>query len=233
MAFVHGWGFGPEVWRSILPDFSDFHPVLWHLPGYQHTQSCAISAQDYAIDADAMIGIGWSLGGQHLLQLVARQPKRFRAVVLVATNVQFVSTTQWLHGVAAEAISQWQNRVAVNPQTALRRFAHLCVHGAENADHTHSLLEECLRRQTPPSQQTLQAGLESLATAQFLPEFRQLKTPTLLIGGEVDSLVPNAAFRAMQEMNPAIAVEIIAGAGHAPFLSHPEIFRKRIREFLA
>jgi pimeloyl-[acyl-carrier protein] methyl ester esterase len=234
MVFVHGWAFGPEVWRPVLPSFVDFHPVRWNLPGYQHADSQPIPKNAFAInDAHPWIGIGWSLGGQHLLRLAARAPQRFRALVLIATNAQFANTEQWSYGVASEEIKEWENRIAANATTALRRFVRLCVHGAENADPTSTLLEDCLQQQTPPSQATLQTGLQSLATSNSMAELRKLKTRTLLIGGATDRLVPATALRAMKETNPLVEVEIIAGAGHAPFLSHPEILRQRILDFLA
>jgi len=45
-----------------------------------------------------------------------------------------------------------------------------------------------------------------------------------MIHGERDTLVPLAAAQATVDRVPGAELRIIAGAGHAPFLSHPDRF---------
>jgi pimeloyl-[acyl-carrier protein] methyl ester esterase len=56
--------------------------------------------------------------------------------------------------------------------------------------------------------------------------------PTLLLMGERDTLVPVNAGHAASELFPDAQLEVIAGAGHAPFLVAPEVVAGRINNFL-
>jgi pimeloyl-[acyl-carrier protein] methyl ester esterase len=51
-----------------------------------------------------------------------------------------------------------------------------------------------------------------------------------MIMGERDTLVGWQATRQLQE-DSALAVEVIAAAGHAPFLSHPDAFCQAVDRF--
>ena len=48
----------------------------------------------------------------------------------------------------------------------------------------------------------------------------ELKQPVKLILGERDRLVPFDLAQQIREFEPGIRVESVAGAGHAPFVSH-------------
>jgi pimeloyl-[acyl-carrier protein] methyl ester esterase len=60
-----------------------------------------------------------------------------------------------------------------------------------------------------------------------------IRCPVLLLMGERDPLVPAAAGRQTAQMSPGARLELIAGAGHAPFLVHPGAVASAIQGFLA
>jgi pimeloyl-ACP methyl ester carboxylesterase len=66
----------------------------------------------------------------------------------------------------------------------------------------------------------------SLTPSQWLSEVR---APTTFIWGTLDSIVgPRAAYELAEQMPHARVVEI-EGAGHYPFLSHPDLFERALR----
>jgi pimeloyl-[acyl-carrier protein] methyl ester esterase len=73
-----------------------------------------------------------------------------------------------------------------------------------------------------PDIAVLEYGLELLKNHDARPALAALAQPASLLLGERDRLVPVALGRQIAEIAPAIRVESIAGAAHAPFLSHPE-----------
>jgi pimeloyl-[acyl-carrier protein] methyl ester esterase len=55
----------------------------------------------------------------------------------------------------------------------------------------------------------------------------------LMIMGERDTLVPVNAGRETQGLCRDARLEVIAGAGHAPFLAAPDAVTERINNFLS
>jgi len=78
----------------------------------------------------------------------------------------------------------------------------------------------------------LQAGLEMLNDADLRLGLPKICKKTLVIAGDRDTLTPLAASEYIAEKMPDARLSAIAGAAHAPFLSHPEEFVKRVTEFL-
>lgn len=84
-----------------------------------------------------------------------------------------------------------------------------------------------------PATTALAGGLEWLRHNDLRPLLGAIRQDTLLIQGDRDRLVPTPAAAAMAAMLPNARTCIVAGAGHAPFLSHPDLFLSRLETFLA
>ncbi len=79
---------------------------------------------------------------------------------------------------------------------------------------------------------SLRGGLEILRDMDLRDELEKVSQSVLLIAGERDKLTPPEASFYMAQILPDARVLEIAGAAHAPFMSHPEIFVEQIRHFL-
>jgi pimeloyl-[acyl-carrier protein] methyl ester esterase len=66
------------------------------------------------------------------------------------------------------------------------------------------------------------AGLEILATADLRPGLPAIDLPVLLLHGEADPICPADASRAMAAAIPGARLALVAGAGHAPFLTRED-----------
>ena len=53
-----------------------------------------------------------------------------------------------------------------------------------------------------------------------------------MVAGDRDTLIPGAAARATADLMPNAAVEIVAGAGHAPFIARPQLVADLVHAFL-
>jgi pimeloyl-[acyl-carrier protein] methyl ester esterase len=78
----------------------------------------------------------------------------------------------------------------------------------------------------------LRGGLEILRDVDMRGELRDIMQPTLTIAGERDKLTPPQASHYLAQALPAARAVEIAGAAHAPFLSHPDLFVEHIKRFL-
>ena len=79
----------------------------------------------------------------------------------------------------------------------------------------------------------LHAALGTLASADLRGDVARIAIPTLVVAGERDTLAPPEASAWLAQALPAAQLLRLPGAGHAPFLSHPEAFRDALLGFLA
>ena len=89
-----------------------------------------------------------------------------------------------------------------------------------------------VRRHTaaPPPQQTVMA-LALLVNTDLRRSLPEVLAPALVVAGTRDTLVPLAATQALAAALPRATHAAIAGASHAPFLSHPAPFLDALRSF--
>jgi len=63
------------------------------------------------------------------------------------------------------------------------------------------------------------------------PELAQMKTPTLLIVGEEDVVMPPFAMELSHKLIPGSRLEVVPDAGHSVYFEQPEIFNKLVLDF--
>jgi pimeloyl-[acyl-carrier protein] methyl ester esterase len=83
-----------------------------------------------------------------------------------------------------------------------------------------------------PTSQTLHKALNILLDTDLRSEVDRLRKPTLLIHGDRDTLAPVQAAHWMMQNLPMGYLRVMAGASHAPFLSHQEQFVEALIQFL-
>ncbi|MCG3201370.1 MAG: Pimeloyl-[acyl-carrier protein] methyl ester esterase [Gammaproteobacteria bacterium] len=233
VCLVHGWGFGPQVWAPLLPRL----PAHWRvhvlrLPGYGgEPEPLADADLDDQVDsllAQAPPGrsawIGWSLGGMAAMQLAWRQPHRVERLMLLATNARFAAAPDWPAGVPAAdvaAIAALLERTDV--PTALHYFARLIARGGADSEAVQRQLEARGYQGPAPSKKTLRVGLDLLARSDLRAACAALLPPAIAVAGDRDPLVPLSAIDRMRVLNPRLRILIAQGAGHALFLTHPQV----------
>ncbi len=244
LVLVHGWGMHGGVWSPLLKKLSKhFYLHVVDLPGMGLSQAIEPSNLEVisqrvleALPARADI-LGWSLGGLVSMQLAMMQPERIRRMVLVGSTPCFVNRVEvgmesWLHGVEAEVFSDFAAQITADYQTTLIKFLTLQCMGARDARSTVKQLRASFTERPTPTAMTLKSALRMLLENDFRNDIHQLKIPTLLIHGDRDTLAPVQAAHWMASQLPAGFLRVIAGASHAPFLSHQEQFAEALMQFL-
>ena len=175
---------------------------------------------------------GWSLGGQIALRWAMLEPHKIRRLGLVSSTPCFVQKTGWACAMAAETLAGFAAALTENHAQTLRRFLALQVRGSENERELLASLRAALFSRGEPDQDALQTGLEILRDCDLRAALTDIAQPTLVIVGARDIITPLAAAEYMAETMPDASLATIPGAAHAPFLSHPEIFVERLKNFL-
>ncbi|MBI5889657.1 MAG: alpha/beta fold hydrolase [Nitrosomonadales bacterium] len=175
---------------------------------------------------------GWSLGGIIAQHWAVRAPEQVRRLVLVSSTPCFAARADWAFGMPQETLAQFAAELEQNHSATLRRFLALQVRGSEGERELLGALREKLFSRGEPRLEALRGGLAILRDADLRDALPQIAQPTLVIAGERDKLTPPEASRYLAQSLPHARAVVVAGAAHAPFLSHPEIFVEQVHGFL-
>ena len=240
LVLLHGWGMNGDVWEGVLPALSkNFRTTIVDLPGCGRSLDCPAdySLQNLSAALNDVIPpqsslVGWSLGGMIATQFALDQPNKIKKLSLVASAPQFVRDETWPDGTDAEVLDSFADGLKQSYQKTINRFIAIQAMGSDHAREEQRTLRERVFRHGNPQPAALEGGLNILRHANLRPHLSEITCPTLLITGEHDSLFRRAAAEKTQSLFSNANLSIIPGAGHAPFLSHPNIFIAALNNFL-
>ncbi len=239
LVLIHGWGMSSAVFAPLIKPLSKVFTLhLVDLPGMgasrpiepYHLHALA-DAVGESIPGKANV-LGWSLGGLVAQRIAISQPDRIRRLILVGATPCFVNHADWQHGVNPAAFDDFARKVNENYQATILQFLTLQCMGASDARATTRLLRTALASKPAPTQTTLKRALQVLLDSDLRTEIAHIRKPTLLIHGDRDTLAPLAAAHWLSQNLPAGFLRVIAGASHAPFLSHQTQFIEALTQFL-
>ncbi len=240
LVLLHGWGMHGGVWDGVRPLLEErglrVHAV--DLPGYGGSAAAA----PYALESIAA-GLaarfpgpvrvcGWSLGGMVALRWALDFPAGVERLVLVASTPRFVSGEDWPHGMEPRTLRAFADGLAGDYEGTLKRFLSLQARGDDEAREVTRALRSSLFERGRPDDAALQGGLAILRDSDLRNDVASLRCPALVIHGDRDMLTPLPAGRWLSQRVPHGRLAVVAGASHAPFLSHRGEFARLAGEFL-
>lgn len=240
LVLLHGWGMNSAVWQRVVKTLSSHRRLyLVDLPGMGASKTIAPYTLDRVADAVAEVipgvsdVLGWSLGGLVAQRIALDQPERVRRLILVGSSPCFVSKEHWTHGISAHHFEQFSAKFEQDFKSTLFNFLTLqCMH-AKDARVTIKQLRAAFEAKPSPSQDALNQSLQILLDTDLRTEINLIRQPTLLIHGDRDTLAPvTAAHWLAMALNQA-QLRVMAGAAHAPFLSHADAFCDAVITFTA
>lgn len=239
VVLVHGWGLHGGVWARTAARLALTHTVLRvDLPGFgasaplsiPYTAEALAEAVAANVPANA-VWVGWSLGG--LVALAAAQIGAPMAkLVLVGATPRFVQDADWPHAMASSALANFAAGLAQDYRATVMRFLALQARGSERAHEELRALRDTVFARGEPSPAALSGGLDVLRDSDLRPALAGIGIPTLMIHGVRDLLIPAQAAAQTVSALPQARLSLFEGAGHAPFLSHPEAFERELMAFL-
>ncbi len=249
---IHGIGGDWRTWEPVLDGLARHHRVIAvDLPG--HGESAG-SAGDYslgahasalrdltsALDIDRATVIGHSLGGGIAMQFSYQYPERCERLVLVSSG-----------GLGPDV--GWILRLATLPGSEL--FLSLTAPAARSLTNLAARAGRRLRLRAAPDVEFYARTFTTLADpdtrAGFLGTLRGVvgtsgqlvdardrlylaqHTPTLIVWGEHDAMLPVAHARDAHEAIPGSRLETFEHAGHLPQLDDPARFIDLVDDFIA
>jgi len=257
---VHGLGGSHLNWVPPAPPLAALGSVsAFDLPGFGYSPpSRSYSMQQHArvtieylehLDEPALL-IGNSMGGLVSILVAAQRPDLLTGLVLLAPAVAprwgdpridpVVSRRLLLQGIPGVGIPMiekyWRSTTA--RQQIADTLAVVCHHPERIPAEllTESLeMTEIRRRQPWAIEAIVRSGRSTGFTVARRQEFRQVvervTTPTLLIQGEFDRVIPGSGVERLAELRPDWTHVLMKDVGHCPQLEAPTEFTRFVAEW--
>ncbi|HEB86863.1 MAG TPA: pimeloyl-[acyl-carrier protein] methyl ester esterase [Gammaproteobacteria bacterium] len=245
LLLLHGWAMHGGIWPASLLAVleQDFRLHIIDLPG--HGRSAPLT-EAFSLDSVSKLlyqyarsrldgpacWLGWSLGGMLAANVAVQHPQIITRLVLVSSSLRFCKTENWPHAMDVTVLELFAAQLRQDYRGTLSRFLALQFKGDSHARESLRGLREQLFARGEPDRKTLNEGLKILLDDDLRGQANKISQPVQLIGGESDSLTPAAALEALARQFSQAKLFIIKGAGHAPFISHAEIFQQQLMRFV-
>ena len=222
----------------LSPAGIDSLPLMGEGLGMREAASLVMHDLDAFVDTlaaqfpEPLSVCGWSLGGQIAQRWAQRFPQQIQKLILLSSTPCFVQQTDWDCAMSAQTLAGFADALQQDYALTLRRFLALQVRGSENEKALLLRLRQALFSRGEPNADILQRGLRILRDCDLRADLSTIAQPTLVIGGERDTLTPPEASAFLAQQLPHARLEIVLGAAHAPFLSHPDAVVQHINTFL-
>ena len=245
---LHDIGGGHRAFAPQVESFAaaGYRAVAWDMPGYGHSvpidpynfkglaQSCAVLIENlmYAKGGDGVILLGHGMGGMVAQEVAVRRPELVRRLVLTATSgmvgpVAPEARLAWQRDYVAECLAPLEDGQGMQglAQAVLPQLvgAKALPEGVALATHVMAQV----------SAATYRRALEALVGFDRQAQLAHIHVPTLLIGGETDTVAPPAVMRQMAQAIAGSSYLELPGVGHLPHLEAPDDFDGMVLNFLA
>jgi pimeloyl-[acyl-carrier protein] methyl ester esterase len=245
VVLLHGWSLNLRVWDGLVRELAPrFRLIAIDLPGHGRSdwdpRATTPAAQAWRVHetlaplTERYALLGWSLGGQLALDLAAALPAGIERLALIATTPKFLAGPNWRCGTPRPLLARLAHRLHSEGERAVNDFLALQVRGSapRTAARVLAKLRAALSTHGAARPEALMSGLVRLRDGDMRPALPMVRVPALVMAGQRDRIIRPAASRALAAALPQARYVEVAGAAHAPFLSHPGQFVRQLAGFL-
>lgn len=259
LLFIHGWATDSLVWDETVRELEGEggEVITISLPGHggslrwdEPTLRPAVREIQKAASGlkGPVVGLGWSLGGEVLMEHASLNPGFYRALVLASSTPCFVSREGFPHGLSRALVKRMIKDMGEDPAQTVKRFYSLNFTEAElKTDAARRFIEryeypgpvDCEPREGRPpgcypafNYSEITAALEAIYTADLRGALKGLNLPVLIIHGASDGVCPAGAGEFLKSNIRGSDLILLKDAGHAPFITQRERFNRAVKDFI-
>jgi pimeloyl-ACP methyl ester carboxylesterase len=203
------------------------------------------------IIGEPVILMGNSMGGHIAILLAADHPRSVTALVLVdpaipgarvirpEADLLGVAAALSIPGGLAEMVVERRAK-ELGPEQLVKQI--IAVVAADPARIDSEMIEahvQLTRERANLGRQNSRAFLQAtrslglrMADPRFWTKVKKVRTPTLVIHGQLDRLIPVASARALARRRPDWTLEVLEGVGHVPMMETPDLFLDVVKQWL-
>jgi pimeloyl-ACP methyl ester carboxylesterase len=238
LLLLHGIGSNSRSFRHQLADLSDSWTVVaWDAPGYGRSDDPVVpfTLADLAdqvvslldeLDVERAHVLGVSMGGVIAQLVFHRHPSRVRSLILADTNPGGGGLPE------PERSARVQARLDALERLGPRGMAEARAPVLLRPDAPTDLLAEVTEIMAEVRAAGYRAAAVALGETDLTPLLGKIAVPTLVIHGELDTVVSPETGRLLAEKIPDARFVLIASAGHVSNQEQPHAFNAAVRQFL-
>jgi len=227
--FLHGIRGNRRNWNLQLPVFAQhFRAAAWDARGYgdsddydgplhfDHLTGDVLRVAEH-LKADKLHLVGLSMGGRIARNVALHYPERLHSLTLINSTPGFDS-------LSTDQVRKFVVERKTHTADAVRQLL-----GSRARSGAYEELAESISRLHEKSYlKTVEA---SVAQDRAAP-IEAIRVPTLIIGGDEDTVYPPELAREMARRIPGAQLVMMEGAGHLVNLEQPERFDAAVLPFL-
>jgi pimeloyl-ACP methyl ester carboxylesterase len=257
IVLCNGLGGNATCWQPFAEDMSgDFNLLCWDYRGLFRSDPSANGRYDIAqhasdllelLDAhhiDQPILVGWSMGVQVILEHLRHAPHRASAFVALNgtpgtpfRTVFDADNHDRMQAVFSGIARHWTKARWMRPFARLGPLVNLFIDVAQRLGLASRALDRKLFRELGEAWVELDLGVYSqifthLSEHDATAVLRRVTVPSLLVGGDADTMTPLHRTTMMASEIPGSELLVIRGGTHFSPVEYPHVILPRVRRFL-
>lgn len=241
LVLVPGFGTGAWIWYRQVGELArEFRVVTFDPRGVGRSAAAGESfdlarlADDVAALLDALgfrsaHVLGASFGGFVAQEFALAYPERTRSLILCCTSyggAGHVRPTE-------ETLAALSSTRGLNTEERFRENL-LLAFSPRFVEEERREVERAiaLRAANPVSERVHLAQLQAAVTFDAAPRLREIKSPTLVITGDEDVIVPPENSHNLAAAIPGAELRVVPGGSHTFFIERPDEFNRAVSGFI-
>lgn len=222
---LSGWGQKFDSLEIIFKE-SDFDPFFVSSFDYSRLGNIEeFFADSFFKNSNPEVLIGWSLGGQLAIRLIAKKILFPKLLILLAPPFQMIKDNRIQAGMSKSTFADFYQNFVKGPDKTLKQFAILTAMNDRNASEIARTLDV-----NEENFEQTKFWLEELSRFScFDIDFSEMPR-TLFVQGAGDMIVHASQAEYFKERIKNFRLEIFKNCGHAPHLNNLTNLRDLIKE---
>ena len=227
LALVHGAGGSHLDWPAPLRRLKGADVYDLDLPGHGRSEgrgrSSVATYRDFllafldAVGLDRATVVGHSMGGGIALDFALHYPDRLAGLILVGSGARLRVAPAILAGI----LSDFEATVDLVCNYAF---------GSTATEQLKRLGRQRLLKTLP---EVLHGDYAACDAFDVMERLREVRCPTLVIGGTADALTPPKYSVYLRDHIPGAELVLVDAAGHMVMLEKPEVVTRAVSQFIA
>jgi 2-hydroxy-6-oxonona-2,4-dienedioate hydrolase len=261
LVFVHGASNAGTSWAPLVCRLPDLRCVVVDRPGCGLSPPLAASLGDMAalgafadafvidvldaLDVDRAAVVGTSFGGYHALRAAAAHPDRISALVVLGWpfGAPAAAVPLLMRAASRPRLRRLATRIPPTEWMVRRLLQQIGLQGALESGRfggAEMAWFQALLRDTPTMRNEIDAApsvvtMRGLNADTLLPTvlLQRVSVPSLFLWGRDDPMGGADVARPFVAQVPGARLDLLAGAGHAPWIDDPVGVAQRLQAFIA
>lgn len=246
IVFLHGWACDESVWQPTLSENSikeNFDCRTFLLPGHGENPKVKWDTPDLTPatnmlleetkDEEGLIGVGWSLGGQVLLDIASKDQSKFKKLVLVSVSPKNTRSDDYPFGRSPALVRRMMKEIEASGGEYIKKFFEPNFTKEElMLPEVQTFITHNKKVADNLDKNSIYCALKSLYEKDLRGLLSKITVPTLIIQSSKDIICNIENGKYLKEHIKDSTLEIFEEAGHIPFISNPEKFNNILIDFL-